>query len=98
MGSLHRQRDPGDERPFAKRAKSSRTIDMELSKTVFWDARDRSTHHLDYPTMTTSVYQEAKALAKMYGEEFKNGESVFEKIIGVYRGSASATPEPPTRA
>jgi serine/threonine protein kinase len=99
MKSLRRQRDPnGDEEPLAKRAKSSRAIDMELSKTVFWDARDRSTHHLDYPIMRNSEYQEAKALAKMYGEEFKHGESVFETVVGAYRRSASATPEPPTRA
>ena len=99
MRSLRRQRDPnGDDEPLAKRAKSSRAIDIELSKTVFWDARDRSTHHLDYPIMTNSEYQEAKALAKMFGEEFKHGESVFETVVGVYRRSASATPEPPTRA
>ncbi|OBT92850.1 hypothetical protein VE01_09076 [Pseudogymnoascus verrucosus] len=99
MKSLRRQRDPnGDDEPLAKRAKSSRAIDIELSKTVFWDARDRSTHHLDYPVMRNSEYQEAKALAKMYGEEFKHGESVFETVVGAYRRSASATPEPPTRA
>lgn len=99
MRSLRRQRDPnGDDEPLAKRAKSSRAIDIELSKTVFWDARDKSTHHLDYPTMLNSEYQEAKALAKMFGEEFKHGESVFETVVGQYRRSASATPEPPTRA
>lgn len=99
MRSLRRQRDPNaDEEPLAKRAKSSRAIDIELSKTVFWDARDRSTHHLDYPIMMSSEYQEAKALARMYGEEFKHGESVFETVVGAYRKSASATPEPQTRA
>lgn len=94
MASLRRKRGPEEERSFAKRAK----IDIKLPKTFFWDAGDRSTHHLDYPTMTTSEYQEAKKLAKMYGEEFKNGERIFEKIIGVYRGSASAIRNPLTRA
>jgi serine/threonine protein kinase len=99
MRSLRRQRDPtGDDEPLAKRTKSSRALDMEISKTVFWDARDRSTHHLNYPVMTTSEYQEAKALAALAGEEFKHGGSVFETIVGPYTRSTSATPEPPSRA
>ncbi|KFY67715.1 hypothetical protein V496_01451 [Pseudogymnoascus sp. VKM F-4515 (FW-2607)] len=92
MASLRRKRGPEEEWSFAKRAK----MDIEVSNTVFWDAGDRTTYHLDYPTLTIFEYQEAKKLAKMYGEEFKNGESVFENIIGVYRGTASAIPELPT--
>jgi serine/threonine protein kinase len=98
MKSLRRQCDPSFEEQQSKRVKSSREIDIEVSKTVFWDARDRSTHHLEYPVMSVSEYKEARELSKMYGEEFKHGESVFDSIVGIYRKSASLEPETPARA
>jgi hypothetical protein len=62
------RRSSGDEQPPAKRAKFSFDLEIsKISKTAFWDAGDRSTHHLNYPSMTTSEYQRAKAHAKAFG-------------------------------
>lgn len=72
--------DPG-------RVRSSREIDILLSKTVFWDERDRSTWHQDYPDMMLSQYTELVNLAEAHGENFVHGEKIFEKYVGCYRKS-----------
>ena len=56
------------------RVKSRREIDILLSKTVFWDERNRSTWHYDYPNMMLSQYTELVEIAKTHGEKFVPGE------------------------
>jgi serine/threonine protein kinase len=81
--------DPEEDRPAPKRVKSSREIDIPLSKTIYWDPRDKSTWHEDYPVMMNSQYNEAAALAKEYGEEFQHGGKIFDALVGSYRKRAS---------
>jgi hypothetical protein len=85
-------------RPTAKRLKSSREIDIPLSKTVFWDERNKSTWHYDYPEMMLSQYTEAVDVAKAHGEQFKHGERIFEMYAGSYRNTPSVEPEAQVRA
>jgi len=95
--SLRRPRDdtpPEDARPSLKRLKSSREIDIPVSKTVFWDEKNKSTWHQDYPDMMLSEYTEVKEVARVHGEEFKHGETIFEKYVGSYRKTPSEEPEP----
>jgi hypothetical protein len=99
--SLRRPRDdtpPEDARPSPKRLKSSREIDILLSKTVFWDERNKSTWHNDYPEMMLSKYTEAVEVARVHGQDFKHGEKIFEKYVGSYRKTPSEEPEPQARA
>jgi serine/threonine protein kinase len=99
--SLRRPRDetpPEDALPSLKRLKSNREIDILLSKTVFWDERNKSTWHNDYPEMMLSQYTEAVDVAKAHGEQFKHGEKIFEKYVGSYRKTPSVEPEPQLRA
>lgn len=99
--SLRRPRSetpPEDVRPSIKRLKSSREIDIPLSKTIFWDERNKTTWHNDYPEMMLSQYTEAVDVAKAHGEEFKHGEKIFEKYVGSYRKTPSVEPEPQARA
>ncbi len=99
--SLRRPRDgtpPEVAHPSVKRLKLSREIDIPLSKTVFWDERNKSTWHNDYPEMMLSQFTEAVDVAKAHGEEFKHGEKIFEKYIGSYRKTPSEEPEPQVRA
>ncbi|OBT59790.1 hypothetical protein VE03_10784, partial [Pseudogymnoascus sp. 23342-1-I1] len=70
------RRSSGDEEPSAKCAKSS--LDLEISKTVLWDPRDRSTHHLNYPCMTTSEYLRAKA------------HVIFESVVNSSSGQTTS--------
>jgi serine/threonine protein kinase len=81
--------DPEEDRPAPKRVKSSREIDIPLSKTIYWDPRDKSTWHDDYPVMMNSQYNEAAALAKEHGEEFQHGGKIFDALVGSYRKRAS---------
>lgn len=76
--------------PLTHCNRSSRTIDIRLSKTVFWDVRNRSTWHQDYPDMMLSQYIELVNIAKAQGEEFVHGEKTFETYVGSYRMSSSA--------
>lgn len=85
----------GETRPAPKRAKSSREIDLPVSKTVFWDEKDKSTWHHDYPEMMLSQYIEAKDQAEKQGEKFKHGGGqVFERVVGSFRKTRSPSVEP----
>jgi serine/threonine protein kinase len=77
--------DPEEGHRAPKRVKSSREIDIPLSKTIYWDPKDKSTWHDDYPVMMNSQYNEVAALAKEQGEEFQHGGKIFDAFIGNYR-------------
>lgn len=95
---LDESTDSDEARPTAKRLKSSREIDIPVSKTVFWDERNKSTWHNDYPEMMLSQYTEAVDVAKAHGEQFKHGERIFEMYVGSYRKTPSIEPELQLRA
>ena len=100
--SLRRPRDDAtngeNAQPAPKRAKSSRAIDIPISKTVFWDEKNRSTWHNDYPDMMLSEYIEAKETAESHGEKFTHGGKIFEKVVGSFRKTPSAEPEERVRS
>jgi serine/threonine protein kinase len=87
-----------DSRPPFKRAKSTREIDMPISKTIFWNERDKSTWHHDYPDMLLSQYTQALDVAQAHGERFVHGEKIFEKYMGSFRKTPSVEPEEKPRA
>jgi serine/threonine protein kinase len=80
----------------SKRARPNREIDMEVSQSTFWNPRDRSTHHINYPKVMSSVYREAKRKAEARGERFEHGNPIFDELVGgtVRAESASSTPDP----
>lgn len=77
----------------AKRFRSNRETDIFVSKQVWWDIRDKSTWHYDYPDIKLSKYREAMEEAQERGETFAPGEKVFEKYVGSYRKTPSVEPE-----
>ena len=86
--------------PSKRRRKSEREIEMPLPPSTFWDPRDKSTHHNNYPRMTTSDYRAYQEYAEKKGEKFEAGQKTFEMTMNSFRTSRSpsAEPEVATRA
>lgn len=78
--------------PLKRRRQSTREIHMELPATVFWDPRDKKTHHYNYPRLTNIEYEAFKQYAKEKGEEFRPGGKTFENTMESFRTSASRSP------
>ncbi|EKD18997.1 uncharacterized protein L3040_006491 [Drepanopeziza brunnea f. sp. 'multigermtubi'] len=104
FGSVRRPREEEEEdwddeswRPAdlpIKRRKSSRQIDMRIPPTVFWDPSDRSTHHYDYPSMTSMQFKSYQEYAEKKGEVFAHGQNIFEVTMQSFRNSRSPSLEP----
>lgn len=102
-GSLRRPREvswfPND-LPSQKRRKSSRTIHMMVPPETFWDPKDPSTHHRNYPSMSTTDYERFAKLAESKGEMFQHGCTTFDHAMVSFRssvelsGSSRAQSEP----
>lgn len=98
--------DSGDwqsaDQPAKRRRKSAREINLLLPLSIFWDPKDKSTHHNNYPRMSTLDLQAYQELAKSKGEEFRPGQKIFETTMQSFRSSrsrsTSADPENQTRA
>ncbi|APA05782.1 hypothetical protein sscle_01g005520 [Sclerotinia sclerotiorum 1980 UF-70] len=94
--SLRRPRDNSnvwhpEDLPPQKRQKSTRTIDFLLPPQTFWNPRDKSTHHEDYPPMLATEWNRYVELAESKGEKFQHGCTTFENVMVSFR-SNSKTP------
>ena len=106
--SLRRPREEDDDNnswypsdmPELKKHKSSRHIEIEVSQRTFWNAADKSTHHYNYPRMTSTEYQAFKDYAQSKGEKFEPGNNTFDTAIKSFKTnrSPSLDPEVTTRA
>lgn len=83
--------------PPQKRQKSTRVIDVWLPPQTFWDPRDQSTHHGNYPCMLATEYHRFVALAQARGEKFQHGCTTFDHMMDSFR-SNSKTPSMETSA
>lgn len=61
--------------PPLLRVNSSRQIDKPVHKSTYWDARDKSSWHLNYPEMTQLQHDAFASAAKARGETFSPGRS-----------------------
>lgn len=77
-----------------KRRKSTREIDIPVPPTIFWDPSDKSTHHNNYPRMTSMQLKSYQDYAKSKGETFKHGQKTFEATMQSFRSSRSPSLEP----
>jgi serine/threonine protein kinase len=89
--------------PAKRRRKSAREIDIPVPPSIFWDPKDKSTHHNNYPRMTTSDFHAYQEYAKSKGEKFAHGQRTFEMTMQSFRSSRSSRnsslePENSTRA
>jgi serine/threonine protein kinase len=99
--SLRRRREDSDDTsswwpidlPPQKRHKSGRVIDMVAPPEIFWDPRDKSTHHRNYPRMTVTALNHFQELAKAKGEIFSHGNKTFEATMQSFRSSRSPSVE-----
>jgi serine/threonine protein kinase len=82
--------------PAKRRRRSEREIEMPLPPSTFWDPRDKSTHHNNYPRMTTSDYRAYQEYAETKGEKFEAGQKTFEITMRSFRSSRSPSVEPET--
>jgi serine/threonine protein kinase len=80
--------------PPKRRRKSEREIDMPLPASVFWDPRDKSTHHYNYPRMSNNDFQTYQEYAAAKGEKFMAGQKTFETTMQSFRSSRSPSLEP----
>jgi serine/threonine protein kinase len=90
--------DDGGDRPAdlpTKRPrKSVREIDMVVPQQLFWDPKDKSTHHNNYPRMTLSEFNNYQELAKKKGELFEHGHATFDATMHSFFSSRSPSGEP----
>ncbi|KAH8591967.1 hypothetical protein B0O99DRAFT_690032 [Bisporella sp. PMI_857] len=79
--------------PPKKRLMSARQIDLELPPEVFWDPKNKSTHHADYPPMSASNFEAYQSYAAQQGETFSPGEKIFETTMRSFKASRSPSVE-----
>jgi serine/threonine protein kinase len=63
--------------PQMTKSDNGRLIDYPLPKTIYWDSRDESTWHLDYPEMTHLQYNAFEKAAERRNEEFGPGKTLL---------------------
>ncbi|KAK2629437.1 hypothetical protein QTJ16_000257 [Diplocarpon rosae] len=78
----------------AKRRKSGREIDIRLPPSIFWDPKDKSTHHNNYPNMTTLEFKSYQDYAASKGEKFTHGEKTFDSTMQSFQSSRSPSLDP----
>lgn len=61
--------------PPLLRINSTRQIDKPVHKSTYWDARDKTSWHLQYPEMTQLQHDAFASAAKVRGETFAPGKS-----------------------
>jgi serine/threonine protein kinase len=82
--------------PAKRLRKSVREIDMLAPQQLFWDPKDKSTHHHNYPHMTLSEFNTYQELAKSKGELFEHGHTTFDITMHSFTTSRSPSLEPET--
>ncbi|KAL3417637.1 hypothetical protein PVAG01_10647 [Phlyctema vagabunda] len=80
--------------PAPKRYKSARIANPTLPASMYWDIKDKSTHHYNYPRLTNSEYNAFVEAATARGEIFKPGEAFFNTTMQSFRSSRSPSLEP----
>jgi serine/threonine protein kinase len=80
--------------PAKRRRKSEREIDILVPVSIFWDPKDKSTHHNNYPRMSTSEFQTYQEYAESKGEQFVHGQRTFEMTMQSFRSSRSPSMSP----
>lgn len=80
--------------PAKRRRKSEREIDIPVPVSIFWDPKDKSTHHQNYPRMSTSEFQTYQDYAQSKGERFVHGQRTFEMTMQSFRSSRSPSMNP----
>lgn len=80
--------------PAKRRRRSEREIDIPVPPSIFWDPKDKSTHHQNYPSLTTSQYRLYQDYAQTKGEVFAHGHQTFEKTMQSFRSSRAPSMEP----
>lgn len=75
--------------PAKRRRKSEREIDMPVPPSIFWDPKDKSTHHTNYPRMMTSDFRNYSEYAESKGEQFYPGHKTFDLTMQSFRSSRS---------
>lgn len=80
--------------PPVKRFKNNAFLNLKVPSSMFWDPADRSTHHTDYPSMTTAEFNALTSYAQEKGEKFRHGGNTFETVMRSFRSSRSPSLEP----
>jgi serine/threonine protein kinase len=75
--------------PSKRRRRSDREIEFKVPPSIFWDPADKSTHHENYPPMTTEEYSRFNEYAEANGEKFRPGQKTFETTMHSFRSSVS---------
>ncbi|PKS06563.1 hypothetical protein jhhlp_007311 [Lomentospora prolificans] len=63
--------------PPIQRLESGRQIDRPVHKTIYWDRKDASTHHVDYPEMTQLQLDVFRQAAHDKGQKFEPGSPLW---------------------
>jgi hypothetical protein len=64
-------------------ANAPETIFVRAS--TFWNTKDRSTYHFDYPELSIDDYNDICDYAQLKGQKFEPGESIFEDTMRRFR-------------
>jgi serine/threonine protein kinase len=80
--------------PAKRRRRSEREIDLLVPPSIFWDPKDKSTHHTNYPRMSHSDFLAYQEYAETKGELFRPGQKTFEMTMQSFRMSRSPSIEP----
>ena len=80
--------------PSKRLRKSVREIDMLAPQQLFWDPKDKSTHHHNYPQMSLAEFNTYQELAKTKGELFEHGHTTFDTTMQSFFTSRSPSTEP----
>lgn len=80
--------------PAKRQRRSSREIELQVPPSMFWDPKDKSTHHTNYPRMSTTDFSAYQDYAKSKGEKFMHGQKTFERTMQSFRSSRSPSTEP----
>jgi serine/threonine protein kinase len=88
--------------PPKRQRRSKREINMPVPPSIFWDPKDKSTHHNNYPRMSSTEFAHYQKWAESKGEKFVPGQKTFEMTMESFRSSRSRSsslePETTTRA
>lgn len=89
---------PPADLPSKRLRKSVREIDMLAPQQLFWDPKDKSTHHHNYPQMTLTEFNAYQELAKKKGEPFEHGNHTFDTTLRSFSSRSPSTEPEITRA
>jgi hypothetical protein len=83
--------------PAKRRRKSAREINIPIPPSIFWDPKNKSTHHNNYPRITTWDLCRYQEYAKSKGEKFQHGQRTFDMTMRRFRSSSSSRHSQPLK-